>query len=429
MMTTAAVLLATVAFGPAVAVAPGNEGPPEAETVIADPRAGGWVLHPSASGEHLARIREDGAVSDEALPAQLSEENEPVFTPLANGWGVAINRFYPGGNPERLACQEAQAMGEAAPHCGVQTIAQRSPAGRWTRVQRLAPLHDAQPVLLPAPVLVDGRIEAAWPGSRFDVVSAAPGGRFGPPRRARERLPGHLRGEWLAEYRGRIYVEGQYGPRHGDAEGTHHVRRAIYPDGRLGRPVFFVRGEHEPWGGETLPAAGGAELFVFVDARGLGVLRRAPGATRFRRRLLLRSSGTAPQLTQNARRETLVTVQGSRAGTQGLFAAELGPYGRPDGETTLVQADPGGGEDLRWRAAIAPHGEALIGVIDEDAPGAPVLHASAPGCRGWSSVPGGGPDGALEAFAGARGTFHFVWTTPGRTGEIDTATAHVSCGA
>ncbi len=433
MLGAAAAMLATVAFGPAVPVARGYEDAPGggAVTIFADPRSGGWILHPGASGERLARVREDGGVSDEALPSELGEENEPSFTPLANGWGVAMNHFYPGGTREAVACSNEPQTENPHVGCGEEVIAQRSPAGHWTQAQRLTRLDSSADPGIPAPVLAGDRIEAAWVGRDIDVISAVPGRRFGRLRSTRKPLLAGVRGEGLAEYRGRIYVEGQYGPRGGDLEGRHHVRRVLRPDGSLGKPVFFVRGEY--WGGgvATLPAGGGAELFVYDEAGSLGVLRRAPGATHFTRSVLLDGGGTLPQLTQNTRYATLVTVMGHEHGRFGLYAGHLGPAGRPAGRMTLVQTDPAGEgeEDLRWSSAVNAAGDALIGVIDEDAPAATALHASAPGCRGWSSFSGGGPEAALDTFAGARGTFHFVWTTLGRPGEIETATARVSCGS
>src|ERR1700722_3698668 len=134
----AAALSASIVFGGPVTV--GHAGS-RSETLGAmaqpDPVQGGWIQFSDAAGRQLARVSESGGVTAVSLPPQLDGEARSStleLTPLKSGWIIAVNTVFPDGKVEEAQCLEARIP---SPTCGQLAVAERSPSGRWTPVQRL----------------------------------------------------------------------------------------------------------------------------------------------------------------------------------------------------------------------------------------------------------------------------------------------------
>ena len=131
-----ATLMASVSFATPVTIGPAGS---EHLDLRPDPGGGAWVSFASARGERLAKIREDGTIARVALPLKLRGEDLAAM-PLPNGWTVVTNRYWPGGSREESRCSPIDHGGpEQTTNCGVLVVAQRSPAGRWTRVHLRTP--------------------------------------------------------------------------------------------------------------------------------------------------------------------------------------------------------------------------------------------------------------------------------------------------
>src|ERR1039458_4193198 len=187
MMAFAAALVASVSFTAPVAVGPAASSTQVARVLSMqpDPGEGAWLQIAGPEGERLVRINEDGRVTPVELPPKLRGE-ELEITSLRNGWTVAIDRYWPGGLQEQLACQPVgsgsspssltlrpRARIAAGTRCSELVVAQLSPSGRWSRVQSM-PHSFGRESQASEPVKTGGRIELAWTeAAQFEPVRVA----------------------------------------------------------------------------------------------------------------------------------------------------------------------------------------------------------------------------------------------------------------
>lgn len=254
MIASLAALAATAAF--AAPVGAGTFQPAarsgEGELhMVADTREGAWLWYPGADGhEQLRKISETGVVSTVALPPQLQGKSLD-FTPLPGGWALATNHMLIAAR-KRYGC------------CQALVVAQRSPAGKWTRPQAVSSPGSMSGGATVAEL--DGHLLLGWNEFGPDAeptlrLARAPlGGRF-----ARSRVLGpvfgHRREQEDGEFgfaRGRLYATASSGPA--------FVERLVSPTGTLGARHYLISGVLAHSVPQAIPEPGGAEVWAYEPA-------------------------------------------------------------------------------------------------------------------------------------------------------------------
>lgn len=437
MLALTAALVAAVSFTSPASL--GRTIRPEGFFAQPDLRGGGWVSFRGPTGPKLARIGEDGLVTPVALPPMLRGRDLEVL-PLKGGWFVMTNRFWPGGQREESRCTTPPyGVAMQLTNCGVLVAAQYSPAGRWTRVQRLSHSSGsgAEGDDEPAAVISGEQVELAWHADQsrgqeapIAVTTARPGGPFGAVHIARRVLRFGPRNVELSTFRGQLYLRSVYG-----FYSDHLVERRLYADGHLGAPHYAK----SPWLDnyfEALRAPHNSELLVFQEGEAVGVARRTGWSAKYQGpSIVSRTAETGFEVAASPNDRLLVSTRSSTDHHSAVVASEMSPAGAL-GSTSVVESDSlNSYGDYVWDGAIDDAGAALLATVDQVADNAIWLHPSALGCSGFSQrIPlteNGRPsemtygEGNLIAFAGARSEFHLVWITPQE--QVKTTTLHVSC--
>jgi hypothetical protein len=234
-----------------------------------DVHQGAWLQLASPEGERLVRIQEDGRVAAVALPPMLRGEDLQI-TPLRDGWTVAVDRYWPGGQREEEACQQGSGSSASQsslrvqdvpariahepgePLCSELVVAQLSPSGRCGDV-RLIPHSFGRESEASEPVLSGGKIELAWSeGEDFQpirVAVARPGHDFGRDHLARSPLQREANRVTTMVWQGALYLRGEYAPNPPFGTVRMWVDRRLYGNGTLGPPHFV--NPACPWKGPT----------------------------------------------------------------------------------------------------------------------------------------------------------------------------------
>jgi hypothetical protein len=239
--------------------------------MVADPVEGAWAWYPGPGGEQLRRIREGGSVAAVVLPSEL-RGSALTFTVFPNGWALATNSLR---IVKRGKCHEYDRL--ASHICDSLVAAQRSPAGRWTRVQAVSiPGSEAygQEALE-----ASGHVQLAWEetGKRVRLAIAPLGRQFG----AAHLLPPLFGRRFASEIaapiarHGHLYVTSTIGDR--------LVESKISSSGRLGR-LHRLRGSAlGTYAPMALPEPDGSEVWVYEGGRPeseeLLIAHRARGAS------------------------------------------------------------------------------------------------------------------------------------------------------
>lgn len=448
MLALTAALVASAAFAAPSMVGQTSSG--KGFSVKPDPVGGGWVQFVTPAGVELTRINEDGVATPVALPPKLRGEDLELM-PLQDGWVVATDRYWPGGKREEGRCSTpAYGVPEQEKNCGVLVVAQYSPGGRWTRVQRLS--HSSGGGLeggQPQAVESKGRIELAWhanqekgQGAPVAVTVARPSHPFGAVRIAQRVLRVVPESLEISSFRGQLYLRALYGP-----EGAQMVERRLYGDGRLGAPHFLHSGLLAHYGDEALSGPHGSEILVYQEGDEVGVARRAGWAARFQTpSVVSRTALSGFEVAESGNDQLLISVRSSpkpltsneKASVVAAVVSRAGSV-KP---TDTVEYNPLSTGEYLWASAIDDAGQTIIATVDEadeEANDAIWLHPSAPGCEGFLQriplIDSGGSSATIQhrespnpvAFAGPQNVFHLVWVTP--TDEVQTTTIRVECSA
>lgn len=450
-LALAVALVASAAFAAPSTV--GQASSAEGLSVKPDPVGGGWVQFVTPAGVELTRINEYGSATPVALPPKLRGKDLELI-PLQDGWVVATDRYWPRGKREEGRCSTpAYGVPEQEKNCGVLVVAQYSPGGLWTRVQRLshssgAGLEGGQPQAVES----KGRIELAWhanqekgQGAPIAVTVARPGHPFGAVRIAQCVLPIVPESLEISSFRSQLYLRALYGP-----AGAQMVERRLYGDGRLGAPHSLHSGLLADYGDEALRGPHGSEILVYQAGDDVGVARRAGWAAKYQTpSVVSRTALSGFEVSESGNDQLLISVRSSpkpltsdeKASVVAAVVSRAGSV-KP---TDTVEYNPLNTGQYSWASAIDDKGQTLIATVDEadeeanDANEAIWLYPSAPGCEGFLQriplIDSGGSSATVGhrdslnpvAFAGPQNVFHLVWVTP--TAEVQTATIRIECSA
>ena len=451
MIALIASLAASLSF-----VAPVPAGPVTSRQQLAplvsmqpDVHQGAWLKLASPEGERLVRVQEDGHLAAVALPPMLRGQDLQI-TPLRNGWTVAINRYWPGGQREEEACSGpgspasqsslrasstlariAREAGE--PLCSELVVAQLSPSGRWDDV-RVIPHSFGHESEASEPVLTHNKIELAWSeGEDFQPIRVAVsrlGHSFERDHLARAPLHREANQVITMVRQGVLYLRGEYAPNPPFGTVTMWVDRRLYGDGTLG-PPHFVHGRvlREP--GLSLEGANGSELwlFGFVYQR-YAFARRSSSAQTFGAvQTIVKESDGEEQFVQSQNHRTLITLENAQPHRRSeggeLEISPAGHLGRFHG----VEPAPANTEyGLGLTGAINDAGSTVVATINGEEAGTIWLHPYSRRCPRigapvalTTSARGGTP----TLSAGRRGLFHIAWEDSLQ--QVQTSTVRVRC--
>ncbi|HEY2181376.1 MAG TPA: hypothetical protein VGH09_06870 [Solirubrobacteraceae bacterium] len=445
-------LAASLSFAAPVPVGPVTSKQQLAPLVYmqADPRQGAWLQLASPEGERLVRIQEDGRVAAVALPPMLRGEDLQV-TPLRDGWTVAIDRYWPGGQREEEACQQGSgssasqssfrarsasarmAREPGEPLCSELVVAQLSPSGRWGDV-RLIPHSFGRESEASEPVLTADEIELAWSeGEDFQpirVAVARPGHDFGRSHLAREPLHREANRVITMVRHGALYLRGEYAPNPPFGTVRMWVDRRLYGNGTLGRP-HFVRGRVVREPGLSLEGANGCELWLFGFVyQSYAFARRSSSASTFEpTHVIVKESDGDEQFVQSHNHRTLITLENARPhGRSEGGELEISPAGHL-GRFHGVELAPANTEyGLGLTGAINDAGSTLVATINGEDAGTIWLHPYSRRCPRvgaraalTTSARGGTP----TLSAGRNGLFHIAWMDS--LDQVQTSTVRVWC--
>jgi hypothetical protein len=151
------------------------------------------------------------------------------------GWWRQTVTGQEGASEEGRCATLGYGLPEQQKNCGVLGVAQYSPGGRWTRVQRLS--HSSGEGLesgQPQAVESKGRIELAWhanqeepQGAPIAVTVARPGHPFGAVRIAQRVLTVTSESLEISSFRSELYLREEYAP-----QGAQLVEHRLYGDGQ-----------------------------------------------------------------------------------------------------------------------------------------------------------------------------------------------------
>jgi hypothetical protein len=394
----------------------------EPGALVADPVQGAWLSWYGPAGEQLVRIEEGGAVRPVAVPSKFlgKDVTGMKFTPLADGWGVAMIHYWPGGTSERQTCSEEGGEPEGG-GCSKIVVAARSPKGTWTSVQTL-PHSSGREARLTTPVLVNGHIEFGWwenTRGPYWIASARPGWNLG---LRRVQNPPRTEEPMLLALHDQIYLQGE--------TNNFVLRRAVKSNGRLGHAQAIRKAPHEAGGG--FEGANGSESILVETAYKhrlwtFAVRHRTTDASSYGppRALIRQASSFEPCpecAAQSFDHRTLITAEQKVAHKIRLAAVEISPQGQP-GPVRVVQRNFPFAEDELFDA-ISDSGSVLVWTQSTHKREPVWLHSAAAHC------PAFGPKTALryqsvpEIVAGHGGTFHLAWD---EDEKVHVAVARVTC--
>jgi hypothetical protein len=449
MIALAAALAATAAFTAPVPVGtavPSNQVA-NPLSIQSDPREGAWIQFASPLGERLVRVHEDGRTVAVELPPKLRGEGLDL-TPLPSGWTLAVNRYWPGGKSQELACQpvgsgsslsvlhsrapKARVASEA--RCSELVVAQLSPGGHWTAVQSL-PHSFGRESFTSEPVESGGEIELAWTEEEqfapIRVAVARPGHSFGAAHLARSVLHREANRVLFPVIDGALYLRGEYAPNPPFGTVRFWVDRRLYGAGSLG-PPHFVHGYLVREPGRSLEGANGSELWIWGEVfQPLEFARRSRWASTFERQhVIVKESDGDEQFTQSFNHRTLIALDTPvRGGRSQISTIEISPQGRL-GPLRAVEPQPSGSEhELSFASAIDDAGTELIATSGGESGDQIWLHASVARCPGFHTkglltTTSRGP---FQISAGRKGVFQVAWIDS--SNQVQVSAVRVRCAA
>jgi hypothetical protein len=411
-----------------------------------DSREGAWIQFAGPSGERLVRVHEDGHAVAVELPPKLRGEGLDL-TPLPGGWTLAVDRYWPGGESEELACQPAgsdsslsmgpsrapKALVAAGARCSELVVAQLSPRGQWTSVQSL-PGSYGRESFASEPAESGGHIELAWTEEEqfapIRVAVARPGHAFGRAHLARSVLHREANRVLFPVLDGELYLRGEYAPNPPFGTVRFWVDRRLYGDGSLG-PPHFVHGYLVREPGRSLEGADGSELWIWGEVfQPLELARRSRWASIFeRQRVIVKKSDGEEQFTQSYNHRTLVALDTPVGGGRSQISAiEVSPQGRL-GPLRAVERQLGGEGELTFASAIDDAGSMLIATSGGESGNQIWLHASAAGCPGFHTkvLLTTTSRGTFQLSAGREGMFQVAWIDSSNQAQV--SAVRVRCAA
>jgi hypothetical protein len=448
MIALAAALAATAAFTAPVPVGTAVPSNHVANplSIQSDPRGGAWIQFASPLGERLVRVHEDGRAVAVELPPKLRGEGLDL-TPLPSGWTLAVDRYWPGGESEELACQPVgsssslsvlpsrapKALVATETRCSELVVAQLSPGGQWTSVQSLPDSHGRES-FASEPAESSGHIELAWTDEEqfapIRVAVARPGHAFGRAHLARSVLHREANRVLFPVLDGALYLRGEYAPNPPFGTVRFWVDRRLYGDGSLG-PPHFVHGYLVREPGRSLEGANGSELWIWGEVfQPLEFARRSRWASTFERQhVIVKESDGKEEFTQSFNRRTLIALDTPvRGGRSQISAIEISPQGRL-GPLRAVERQLGSEQELTFASAIDDAGSMLIATSGGESGGQIWLHASAARCPGFHTkapLTTTSRD-TFQISAGRKAVFHVAWIDS--SNQVQVSAVRVRCAA
>ena len=415
-------------------------------SIQSDPREGTWMQFASPQGERLVRIAEGGHASAVELPTKLRGEGLDL-TPLPSGWTLAVDRYWPGGKSEELACQPVgsssslsvlpsralKALVATEARCSELVVAQLSPGGQWTSVQSLPDSYGRES-FASEPAESGGQIELAWTEEEqfapIRVAVARPGHAFGRTHLARSVLHREANRVLFPVLDGALYLRGEYAPNPPFGTVRFWVDRRLYGDGSLG-PPHFVHGYLVREPGSSLEGANGSELWIWGEVfQPLEFARRSRWASTFERQhVIVKESDGEEQFTQSFNHRTLIALDTPvRGGRSQISAIEISPQGRL-GPLRAVERQLGSERELTFASAIDDAGSMLIATSGGESGGQTWLHASAARCPGFhtKALLTTTSRDTFQISAGRKGVFHVAWIDS--SNQVQVSAVRVRCAA